>query len=156
MSAVNLDFEGLTKGLSTKSDKIRILGRAGASTGEIARYLGIRYQFARNVLVDAGLRGNQPAATPAEAQTPADHADGWLKVATDGTLVLPASWVSELGLKAGDAVLVRKGDDCLEVLSQVAGLARARRLVSQYVPSSASLVDELLADRKAAAEEEKH
>lgn len=43
--------EKITRGLSTKSDKIRALADAGYSRSEIARQLDIRYQHVRNVLV---------------------------------------------------------------------------------------------------------
>ena len=46
---------------ATKSDKIRALNRLGMRTADIARSLGIRYQFARNVLV----RDEQRAAPAA-------------------------------------------------------------------------------------------
>ncbi|MYD70682.1 MAG: AbrB/MazE/SpoVT family DNA-binding domain-containing protein [Acidobacteria bacterium] len=41
----------VVNGAATKSDKIRELHRLGMPTAHIARALGIRYQFARNVLV---------------------------------------------------------------------------------------------------------
>ena len=41
----------VVNGAATKSDKIRELRRLGMATADIARALGIRYQFARNVLV---------------------------------------------------------------------------------------------------------
>ena len=42
----------LTAGLGTKSDKIRALDAAGYERADIARYLDIRYQHVRNVLVN--------------------------------------------------------------------------------------------------------
>jgi hypothetical protein len=47
--------EEVTKGLDTKSDKIRELARAGYLRTEISKLLGIRYQHVRKVLVDAGI-----------------------------------------------------------------------------------------------------
>ena len=41
----------LTKGLDTKSSKIRKLYSEGWEKGDISRYLNIRYQHVRNVLV---------------------------------------------------------------------------------------------------------
>lgn len=52
-------------GLESKSDKIRKLHDAGFETADIARYLGIRYQFAYNVI--AKHAGSVNAATVAEA-----------------------------------------------------------------------------------------
>lgn len=44
----------IVKGLTTKSDKIRALDRAGFTRTDIAQFLGIRYQHVRNVLVQSG------------------------------------------------------------------------------------------------------
>jgi len=45
---------------ATKSDKIRELNRLGLPRADIARALGIRYQFVRNVLVNDGRRAGGP------------------------------------------------------------------------------------------------
>lgn len=45
------EMDTLTKGMRTKSAKIRALSDQGVSRSDIARYLGIRYQHVRNVLV---------------------------------------------------------------------------------------------------------
>jgi hypothetical protein len=37
--------------METKSSKIRFLNSIGYSRGQIAKYLGIRYQHVRNVLI---------------------------------------------------------------------------------------------------------
>lgn len=43
--SVNID------GLTSKSAKMRAYKAAGAETGQIARHMGVKYQFVRNVLV---------------------------------------------------------------------------------------------------------
>lgn len=60
----------VVEGLSTKSAKIRALNEAGFERTEIARFLGIRYQHVRNVLVQSGnilpaKQVRKPAATRA-------------------------------------------------------------------------------------------
>lgn len=45
----------VTRGLTTTSDKIRALARAGYLRTEISKLLDIRYQHVRKVLVDAGI-----------------------------------------------------------------------------------------------------
>jgi hypothetical protein len=50
-------FEDVTAGLTTKSDKIRALAKAGYARAEVAALLGIRYQHVRKVLLDAGITG---------------------------------------------------------------------------------------------------
>jgi hypothetical protein len=49
--------EEVTRGLETKSAKIRALAKAGYNRAEIAQILGIRYQHVRNVLVTSGIAG---------------------------------------------------------------------------------------------------
>ena len=44
-------MDKLTRYLPTKSAKIRLLADHGVSRSEIARYLDIRYQHVRNVLI---------------------------------------------------------------------------------------------------------
>lgn len=45
------DMNKLVQGLETKSAKIRALNAAGYSRSEIAKFLGVRYQHVRNVLI---------------------------------------------------------------------------------------------------------
>jgi hypothetical protein len=61
------EMDQLTSGLQTKSAKIRLLADHGVSRSGIARYLNIRYQHVRNVLVAP--RPNR--AAPEAATTPA-------------------------------------------------------------------------------------
>jgi bifunctional DNA-binding transcriptional regulator/antitoxin component of YhaV-PrlF toxin-antitoxin module len=153
MQAEALDYERLMAGLKTKSDKIRALGRHGVPTAEIARYLGIRYQHARNVLVEAGLH---PAAEDkAQAQTlsvaPAEFA--WVDLDESGRITLPGELLAAAGLKPG-SVHVRLTEDGLEILSRPAALARAQAILAPYIPKGRSLVDEFIADRRREAERE--
>jgi len=60
------EMDELTKGLITKSAKIRLLEDHGVSRSAIANYLGIRYQHVRNVLI-----APRPKGTMAEAPAPA-------------------------------------------------------------------------------------
>ena len=54
-------FSVVTKGLETKSSKIRALNAAGYSRSEIAKQLDIRYQHVRNVLITP-LKGESKSA----------------------------------------------------------------------------------------------
>lgn len=172
MAASNLDFEALTKGLPSKSEKIRTLGRAGATPSEIAHFLGIRYQFARNVLVDAGLRGVQRNAaddrmsgkvmphaagrTSREGQdAKSEEAEGlWLRIAHDGTVQLPARLLAAAEIKPGSQLYARLNGATVELFAQKEALRRAQEIVSRYVPPGVSLVDELIADRRAESRRE--
>ena len=57
METNRVPFKDVTARLATKSDKIRALAKAGYARVEIAALLGIRYQHARKVLLDAGITG---------------------------------------------------------------------------------------------------
>ena len=56
------DMDQATQHLPTKSAKIRTLAKLGVARAEIAKYLNIRYQHVRNVLVqpDPGGDGAPP------------------------------------------------------------------------------------------------
>ena len=138
--------ERIVAGLTTKSDKIRALFRAGYSRTEISKYLGIRYQHARNVLVAAGFKESQ-LASPApqspvevEPRLAAPPEQMRVIVGPGGRVVIPAAYRDILGIAEGDAVF-RMVSDETEVL-------RVRELIAHYVPEGISLVDELLRERR--------
>lgn len=54
----------ITVGLPTKSAKIRALDDAGYSRSEIAKFMGIRYQHVRNVLVAPKPKGERGLSEP--------------------------------------------------------------------------------------------
>lgn len=151
MQAESIDFEQVTAGLTTKSDKIRALSRHGVPTAEIARYLDIRYQHARNVLKEAGLHKVAETAKAASREAPVDFA--WVELDSSGKLVVPADLLAAAGLGPG-AVHVRLTGEGLEVLSQQAALARAQSLVAPYRRPGISEVDDFVAERRREAERE--
>ena len=77
-----------------------------------------------------------------------------VKVAANGRMVIPAPVRSALGLsKGGDVILkVENGSVRIETLDEA--IRRAQEMVARYVPNDVSLVDELIAERRAAAENE--
>ena len=77
-----------------------------------------------------------------------------VKIVDGGKLVIPASFRRELGIAVGDTVIVEVSDGELRVRSRNAALANARRMMRQLVPDGVSLVDELIADRRADAARE--
>lgn len=151
MQSAQIDFEQVTAGLKTKSDKIRALSRHGVPTAEIARHLGIRYQHARNVLIEAGLHRVADNKAGATAKTPVSFA--WVDMDASGTLVVPAELLAAAGLGPG-AVHVRLTDDGIEVLSQKAALARSQAIAAPYRRPGVSEVDELIAERRQEAQRE--
>ena len=157
----------LTAALPTKSAKIRTLDAAGYSRSEIAGFLGIRYQHVRNVLVQSGLR---PAAAVATAP-PAQFAEGALPrpdanfeaeetncgvfdVDAAGRITLPPAL-----LKAVDALPSRRVPWRLEngeviLMSIDAAMRQIDQLMGELKQRPGSMVDELIAERRAEFERE--
>ena len=69
--------------------------------------------------------------------------------------MVPAEFRRDLGLVPGAIVVISEMDDGdLRISTPAAGLRRARALVSRYVRTDDSLVDELLAERRAESSRE--
>jgi bifunctional DNA-binding transcriptional regulator/antitoxin component of YhaV-PrlF toxin-antitoxin module len=131
-------MDQIVGGLSTKSSKIRVLARAGYSCSEIAKYLGIRYQFAYNVLAQ-----KKSERTPDQVL---------VSVGPGGRIVIPIAYRQLLAIEDGDELLLRLEGDELRIASRAAGIRRAQEIVARYVPKSVNLVDELMAERRREAE----
>jgi AbrB family looped-hinge helix DNA binding protein len=71
-----------------------------------------------------------------------------------GALVIPVGIRRALGIKPGDGLLLRIEDCELRITTARQRLAKAQRLVRKHVPRGRSLVDELIAERRAAARHE--
>jgi AbrB family looped-hinge helix DNA binding protein len=76
------------------------------------------------------------------------------RLSENGRVVIPAAIREQLGLQPGDdlAILVVDGEIRISSLRQA--IRRAQALVRRYVPAEVSLVDELLAERRAEAARE--
>ena len=79
--------------------------------------------------------------------------DATVVLGKQGRLVIPAEVRAALGLAAGDHLHLHTSGDRLVLERADAAVAALRRLASQ-VGGSRSLVDELLAERRAAADAE--
>ena len=141
----------LVAGHMTKSDKIRALADAGYERADIARYLDIRYQHVRNVLVTPvkkkrGEESNEIADGPPERV--------WVQVGADGRMVVPAPYRRILDIEGGGHVLLSLEDGEVRMIGRDTAIARVQALVAKYVPEGVSLVDELLAERRREVERE--
>ena len=76
------------------------------------------------------------------------------KLVDGGKLVIPASFRRELGIQVGDTVVMELVDGELRVRSRDAAFAAIQNLVRGFVPEGVSVVDELIADRRAEAAKE--
>ena len=72
-----------------------------------------------------------------------------MKMSDGGRVVIPAEIRKSMGLKEGDTVLweLRGGEAVLT--TRLVQMRQAQTMVRQYVPAGVSLVDELIADRRA-------
>ena len=72
------------------------------------------------------------------------------KLTNGNRVVIPAAIRKSLGLRVGDAVtLVLQNNGEVRLLTQTEAVRQAQALVRQQVPASRSLVEELLAERRA-------
>ena len=83
---------------------------------------------------------------PAQAQK--------VELGAGGRLVIPAPMRAALGMKEGDKVLVRLEGHELRIYTYQEAMRRAQEIVRSFVPPGVSLVDELIADRRAEAARE--
>lgn len=160
-------MDALTAGLPSKSAKMRRLAKAGYRRADIARYLGVRYQFVYNVLSAPGPGRERGEASPhakavkADSQSKAGETRrsepgapdwAWTTIEKGGRVDLPAAFLEALNLQAGDQVQLALEGDSLRVLTRAAALRGLRARVRQLVPEGVNLVDELIAERRAEAE----
>ncbi len=79
-----------------------------------------------------------------------------MKMSEGGRVVIPAEIRRALGLKDGDEVLFELREGEAVITSRRAAIRRAQRIFQQWIPreEGRSLVDELIAERRAEAERE--
>jgi len=128
-------------GLKTNAAKIRALDVAGYPRSEIGRFLGVRYQQVRNVLVRLAKEGEADEGAPPRQE--------WGQVGPDGRVVIPAAYRRLLGIEGGGPILMLLEDGEVRLVGRDAAVQRAQKLVSRYVPAGSNLADELVKDRRA-------
>ncbi len=150
------NMDDLTAEAGSKSNKSRCLRAAGYERGDIARYLGVRYQFVYNV--DTAPRPNAKQLPPVE-DTPARQKSSepdaptpmwlWTTVGKGGTIRFPAEFLETMDVAEGDQVQLALAGEDVRVLSRAAAIRELQKNVRRHVPEGVSLVDELLAERRA-------
>ena len=160
MTQPSSDMAQLTAGLPTKSEKIRVLNRAGFSRSEIANFLQIRYQHVRNVLKDEErIQARQEKSGAATGMAEADrgfvHAEPLsgtgacrITVGPKGEVKLPEGILEAAGVRPGDSLLVRFADDEIKLVTPEATARKVRAVVREFVSEGVSLVEELLTERR--------
>jgi AbrB family looped-hinge helix DNA binding protein len=92
---------------------------------------------------------SEDSATPFEG--PPSAAQWRLKIGPEGRVVIPAAARAALELEANGTVLARLEDGELRLTSPKAALRKVQAVARKYKKPGASVVDELIAERRAAA-----
>ena len=77
-----------------------------------------------------------------------------LRLGENGRISLPATYRRQLGLKPGDELIVQLEEGSIRVTSPKLAIERAQRILDRYIHTDDSLVDSLIADRRAEAARE--
>lgn len=77
-----------------------------------------------------------------------------IKLSEGGRVVIPAEVRRALQVQEGDSLLLDVKDGEIRLYSRREQLRRAQALFRQYIPEGVSLVDELIAERRAEAARE--
>ena len=77
-----------------------------------------------------------------------------VKLSEGGRIVIPAAFRKEMGLHTGDEVVLELEDCTLRVQSRAQRVQRALDSLYEQVKGGPSLVDELIAERRAEAARE--
>lgn len=72
-----------------------------------------------------------------------------VRLADDGRIVIPAATRRELGLRAGDTLVLESDGDSILMRTPEAVLHDTQAYFRQFLAPGESVVDELLADRRA-------
>lgn len=153
---------------TTISGRIRALAQSGFSRSEIAELVQRSYQQVRQVLVEderRRTRNDMPVVARAGVQedsTDFSRPPSGLGLHTQrvqldesGRLVLPPSLIKTLDARPGEWIIAVSAEDgTVALLSARAAMRQAQAIVRAFAPAGVSLVDELIAERRAEAARE--
>jgi bifunctional DNA-binding transcriptional regulator/antitoxin component of YhaV-PrlF toxin-antitoxin module len=77
-----------------------------------------------------------------------------VRITEGGRVVIPAEFRHSLGLEVGQDATLQLVDDTLVLMNPRHAIRRAQALVGKRVPRNVSLVEQLIAERRAEAERE--
>jgi antitoxin PrlF len=78
-----------------------------------------------------------------------------VKINPSGRIVIPASFREALGVETGDEIVLRMENEELRITTQRQRIQKAQRLLANLVGPERSLSDELIAERRKAAKNER-
>ena len=97
---------------------------------------------------------SEPTPPLDEPSSGGSHVTCRMSVQGSGRIEIPAAVASAIGGRPGEVLVARIDDGILTLQTVDNALRRARALVRRYVPEGVSLVDELIAERRAEAARE--
>src|SRR5688500_1048169 len=134
-------MEAVIDGIERITDKIRALHAAGFQRGEIATFLGRRYQQVRNVIKDderraanksqAGSQIVTPAAAAGESEAaPVSSDSALVRIGRGGIVEIPSTMIERLKIAEGDRVLLTVVGGELRLLPRSAMIAQLKTALS--------------------------
>lgn len=162
-------MERLSAGLPTKSAKIRKLAAAGYARADIARFLDIRYQHVRNVLLqsvnkpDVAAVPEHPAIHEAREESAAFVSEGSgeavrvyrFNVDSEGRIKLSQEALAALDATPGGLITARFEDGELKLMNIEASVRFVQALAAPYIkPGEGNWSDQLIAERRQEAARE--
>ena len=132
----SLEMQNMTAHLTTKSDKIRVLNKAGVSRADIARFLGIRYQQVRNTLVGDESTGYEPvlAAANTSPQTspslPLTSSATIVTIGSNGEGIIPPDVLDAYRAHKNEQLVMVNLNDGLLITTASLALKRLERTKS--------------------------
>jgi hypothetical protein len=140
----NDDMDRLTKGLDSKAAKARALNEAGVSTGDISRYLGIRYQHVYNVLLRAGaIQKGEKAQTAPSFDFLGDAEIVTGRIDEHGAFVLPPEILARYQAMPGSTIYCQALAEGLLILNREAAQRAVTDAVREKMPQHAAFLDAL-------------
>lgn len=137
------EMERITAHTEVKSEKIRILFKAGVERADIARFIDISYQHVQNVLKRSKLIGKAAAKSSGSAGNQVYT----VSVGSDGRITLPVGYAEKHGIAEGEVLICREEAGGLTIMSREAAAEVLREVARQRMPGEAALLEALLADR---------
>ena len=147
-----VEMKRIVAGLPTISAKIRALNAAGYMRADIARFLGKRYQHVRNVLA-RGRPKSEAAKDPCPMpDKPGNVESQKIRLLADGRIVIPAKMRSAMLIEKGGYLTARVVEGELRVLTPKSAIFKLQKRMREVVPEGVSVVDDLIAERRAEAQ----
>jgi len=76
------------------------------------------------------------------------------RIGEEGRIVLPLDWRKAVHAQPGDELVIQVSDDGLHISTVQQAIKRFQQLVALHVPADVDLVEELIRERRAEADEE--